>query len=335
MVLKSQIESYGKKVIAHRVNIDFEFELFCDSYNPLDQKNRSFCNEFEFVYFFMEEGPLALSSSRDYSSEYIDFLELILGKKISLSPFDLLSQPWWGEVTNIEQERMLNSKITSFNISKKLNLLPKRSFLVNSQNELNALSGMGEKLMVKDPFQMSGRGMTMIPGQFIKERKWAYPLIIEDFHKVEKNIGVLYCLKTREITYIDLTHKNKTQFFGGKKISKPSYIDESIFDLIAIQYKKLGMVRHLQIDCYLYEAGMRYLLEVNHRKTMGGFILAMSKKFNVSKKSRGLYIENRAFKDFKEVREYLGTRLYNTETRKGIIPCSPPKNKKTWFFDVI
>ena len=79
---------------------------------------------------------------------------------------------------------------------------------------------------------------------------------------------------------------------------------------------------------------IRYLVEANDRKTMGDFIYSLYELFNNSSGGRGLYVENIQIRTFKDMRSFLGKNIYSPESKKGVIPCSPPGNLKTWLYEV-
>jgi hypothetical protein len=313
----------------HRVNIDFEFELFDPNYNPMEKKNRQFCREYEFVYFFLESNKLKLATDRVYDKDYINYLENILTKEICLRSYTLEASPWWGNNVNKDLEKKLNSKETSYLVSKKLGLLPKDCYYLNDISDLPDLE-QKHKYLIKNPFLMSGRGQQ----KYEDSEQLVFPCLIEPFHEVKSDYGfrihpddgISYCVKLR--------HIGGKQFSGGEIVDPPTDCNLSRLLQIAKAYQKLGCPDSIQIDCYSYQDQFRYCVEANHRKTMGDFINSIQKRFDPKRKGRGLYVENQVFKTFSEMEDFLGDKLYRNLESRGIIPCSPPGNLKTWFYEV-
>ncbi len=319
----------GFKVNPHRVNIDYEFELFDSAYNPLNRKNKKVCEEFEFIYFFTEKNELNLSTGREYDSEYLSYLETILEKKIAIYPFDLSASPWWGSFEDIDTKRITNSKEFSFTIAKNLNLLTEMSFFINSSGELPELNP-NQKYLVKSPYLMSGRGQSLYDVDNIPET----PFLLEPYHNVIEDFGIRVCFEKGVLYCVELKNLNGKQFSGGKIINLPEIFDSNILIAIAKEYQLKGVKKSIQIDCYTYENNIRYLVEANDRKTMGDFIYSQYELFNNSSGGRGLYVENIQIRTFKDMRSFLGKNIYSPESKKGVIPCSPPGNLKTWLYEV-
>src|SRR3989338_7662589 len=89
-------------------NVDYESKLF--SNNPHQKESSKLNQEFEYLLFFLN---LKVATLKKYSDEYIKF-----GKKLSAFHFDIThdiqnSKNFWGKLENIDNEKYLNSKITS------------------------------------------------------------------------------------------------------------------------------------------------------------------------------------------------------------------------------
>lgn len=141
-----------------RMNIDFEYQLFKDDWSFHAQKYRKLCQELEWLFFFMGEDGHTLSSDVEYSCRYLEKCHSYTGKKMGLTPLCKNAIPFWGNLDNIEKEKILNSKITSFDISKALGILPPGSALITNATELNECNL--EKGILKSPFEFSGRGFS-------------------------------------------------------------------------------------------------------------------------------------------------------------------------------
>lgn len=302
----------------YRVNIDFEFQLYQDRYDPFNQQYRKFCREFEFIFFFMEQDNRLLSSDRMYDEAYLKEVENLTGD-FEICPFDLEANAWWGNLDNIPLEKKLNSKLTSFQIAKELELLPESSFMIKDDDSFSEIdSTLTGPCLVKNPFEMSGRGQKRSDYQAIldgskKVVKFPNPYIIEPLHNISQDVGVRVDLDKDLIFYIEIMNSPGGQFIGGKKIEKPDWIDESTIRKVAMKYQSLGATKGIQMDCYRHDAGLRYLVEANHRKTMGDFIHSLTQRFG-----KGQLLSCDPSKEMK----------------KGELLLSPPGNMKKWVYEV-
>jgi hypothetical protein len=313
----------------HRVNIDYEFELFDKKYSPFNKRNKLFCEEFEFVYFFMEQGELKLSTDRIYDQNYLSYLEKILNKKINVQAFDLSVEPWWGRLDSLDIERKNNSKRTSYEFAKKLNLLPDNVLYITKAEDISLLN-KELKYLVKNPFLMSGRGQSFFDYTKIPD----FPFLLEEYHKIDQDFGFRVNFEEGIVYCVELFNLNGKQFSGGKYVDIPDFVDPLILKEIASLYFHNKCKESIQIDCYSYDNNFRYLVEANYRKTMGDFIYSLHKNFDHNPSHKGLYVENVKFNSFSEMCLFLGDNLYSLGSNKGVIPCSPPGNLKTWFYRV-
>ncbi|MCO4793877.1 MAG: hypothetical protein KC493_09200 [Bacteriovoracaceae bacterium] len=251
------------------MNIDFEYQLFDPQWSLSNSKFQKMCMELEWVFFFMGQNGDVLSTDKKYSDSYIEFCEKITGNKISLTAFNKDSIPYWGEINDIEFEKKVNSKITSFEIARTLNLLPENSLICKSQKDLRAIN-LDNKIL-KSPFEFSGRGF-----YFNSAYKGGFPVIIEPFETRIEDFGIRIDLNTLQMRGIQNFVTKQGQFKGGKVVTEEELekkFDKNILLSICNEYKNLGVKDFIQIDCYSTANEMRYLVEMNHRKTMGDFIV--------------------------------------------------------------
>lgn len=210
------------------------------------------------------DGP-ELSSDVDYSLEYFQKVETITGSFPRTIGLDLEARPWWGNPSD-EREQEWNSKLTSFEIASELNLLPSSSRIIRDQSELSAY--FKEGMVIKTPYSFSGMG-------FRKKNEGisSFPVIIEPWEQREFDFGIRYDYQTNNITIVENYIDSLGQFKGGRcRPELESTLDRSLLEKIFKKYNEKGVCDSLQIDCYKTSSGIRYLVEANHRRTMGDFI---------------------------------------------------------------
>ena len=253
-----------------RVNIDFEYQLFDPKWSFQHPMFRKMCRELEWVYFYMGENETYLSTDLHYNQNFLSSVRELTGKVINTVPLSEEATPWWGNSAD-SQEKDWNSKLTSFEISKELELLPPESHIVFNYNELEKTFSKGD--IIKSPFEFSGRGFSKKLDKSI-----SFPLIVEPWEERIIDFGVRIDLISDQMTIVENFVNNTGQFKGGRLNQELLFqIDEKIIQKITEIYKRKGVKDFIQMDCYQTVDGIRYLVEMNHRKTMGDFIKTLSK----------------------------------------------------------
>jgi hypothetical protein len=109
-----------------RVNASYESEL-------LGNKNHSriMDESLEFVAFFLEDRPVY--SLKKYNQDYLEHVESITNKKINLIRSGKYEN-WWGQLKDINLEKRLNSKETSFLLGQDLGVF-ENSFIFQNFNQ--------------------------------------------------------------------------------------------------------------------------------------------------------------------------------------------------------
>jgi hypothetical protein len=268
---------------SYRVNIDFEYQLFDPSWSFQHPKFRKICRELEWVYFYLGQEGSSLSTDINYDPSFISSVEDITGKRIKTIPLSEGVTPWWGSSTN-PLEKEWNSKITSFKISKELGLLPSGSKIVTHWEELETAFSEGD--VIKSPFEFSGRGFSRK-----LDKNQSFPLILEPWEERVLDFGLRIDLRSGEMTIVENFVDSLGQFKGGRLNQEfSSQIDQKIIQQIVEAYKERGIQDFVQMDCYQTASGVRYLVEMNHRKTMGDFISTLS--FNHDFKDSSFFFLN-------------------------------------------
>lgn len=287
------------------VNLDYEWRLFNKNLSRDVLKKVQL--EFEFIYFFIETHNTTLKSEFKYPEDYLDFISS-LGAVIPLfSDLNSKALNWWGDLNNIPLEKSLNSKLTSYLVSKELNILPQAIELVESLKELEEYLKRNEKMahtfIAKDLESMGGQGnlvfeknnLEQVGPKIIKMLK-SGKIIISPFFDRINDYGICYDISCKKINVNQNFNTKFGIFRGGFSILEqekwPNLVN-SLFNVFDI-YVKMGAYGQLQIDSFNYKGSLSLenypLVEVNFRKTMGSFIRRLNYLFEHKIKSPALVI---------------------------------------------
>lgn len=285
-----------------RVNIDYESVLFHSQLGP-----RGMNEYLEFLAFFVQDQPVL--TEKKYTPDYLDHVERVSGKRPELHSTGSATN-WWGPLENIEQERFLNSKLTS-------------TELAISQGWVDAriLSGpidsCPDDFFFKDPFSMSGKGFR--PGSDVKLIK-KFPQILE--RKLHRKFDFSHYIfgDGKSIAYsnsVDERFQYKGSEFLDWKDSSVKNLD--FYSLISEKkweefHKQLKIIQdhyHVEngfgysVDSFVYEEegqlSIYPLCEVNYRRTMGRVAYELSQRYAGAKKMTKLVVmkgRENFYKDF-------------------------------------
>lgn len=260
-----------------KINADYESVLFHG--RPSSKANETI----EFLAFFLDSRPIL--TSKNYSSEYLNHVESITGARPqTMKSGEALN--WWGALKDIELERILNSKITSFELALREgwtegSILSPKELMATSVNEVH---------LIKDPFGMSGRGFyKLVPGEELKlPVEIKTPVIIEPILKRRFDFSHYVYPDGRVIAYqnmVDERFAYKGSIIEDKFSAKIQNLEfynlisrdlwdkfESHLEIIQEHYTKAKPYGY-SIDSFIYDEEGKLLIhtlsEVNVRKTMG------------------------------------------------------------------
>lgn len=273
------------EIVANRVNFDFEASIYktIGTEKLVNQVSQNL----EFIYFFINKRDECLLSSFSYKSEY---LKKLSGFSCRTSPIvkqaDII-KPWWGNLENIKLEQRLNSKLTSYKVLKDLDLLPNEIALINKDK---AWSKSG-RFIFKHPFLFSGAGNSK---RLPPKRDLTF--IVEPEFDILFNLGHRFDYKENTINHYITLSRASGSFAGGIFLEKnklQSLLDlykldleeiEKKIELVLSSYYLLGARDSLQIDSFIYRDKTEYKIyighDVQHRKTMGDFLLCLGDYFD-------------------------------------------------------
>ncbi len=261
-----------------RVNSDYELMLF-------HRQNGSPAMNFalEYLAFFLQELPIL--TAKEYSPSYLRMISELTGKNPKTvrqgKPLN-----WWGPLLNLEREKWLNSKLTSFALSLNEGWTEGK---ILSREEIFHLNPE-RPMIVKDPFNMSGKGMIVIrPGEAVHlPAKMQGQLIVEPYLKRTNDFSHFVFPDGRVICYENLVDE-KFQYkgtlfssFGDFSISSLSFFQEVMPQKWTKFEEHLAKIIHhygddalygYSIDSFIHEVASEKeiypLCEVNARRTMG------------------------------------------------------------------
>lgn len=273
-----------------RVNADYESELFFG-------QTKGIVNQaLEFLAFFASDETLFTQTK--FSPEYLSYVESLSGRKprtTSTGEF----RNWWGPLVNIPLERKLNSKLTSA----ELNLTQgwcSQTQIIHDQTPPR----IGGHFIVKDPFGMSGQGLSK------NEIKGSPPYIIEPLFDRVYDFSRYFFPDGKAITYqnfVDqkfqyrgtLIHEN--QLHDVPEVDWPAY--ERVISEIRNHYFQNNWPTGFSVDSFIYreqeQFKIRYLCEVNYRRTMGSTTYEIAEKLK-AKPWRLMILGKGEVKDLKE-----------------------------------
>lgn len=295
-----------------KVNIDYESVLFHSQLGPKG------INEYlEFLAFFLQNDVLL--TSKKYSQDYLDYVTRISGVTPKTQEIGT-AENWWGPLKDLNQERLLNSKLNS-------TALAISQGWVEAQILDSHLESYSDDFFFKNPYSMSGKGFrSTTDAKHIKN----FPQILE--RKLNRKFDFSHYVLPdgQTIAYANVVDEKfqykGSEFFDWKQATvenlnfykevSPSRWKEfqDRLETIKSHYQVLNNFGY-SIDSFIYEENGELLIyplcEVNYRRTMGRVAYELSQKYAQDKKITRLVV-TKAKKDF-----------YKEFTREGVIVLSP------------
>lgn len=259
-------------------NADYEGFLFSgkNEYNPISNKINQ---EFEYLIHFFEDKPIF--TTKKYSKEYTDHVEAMTGREFRTTSSNEKVLNWWCSVGEIEQDRLLHSKLTSTKFSIQRGFESEAKIIDSSDAKL--MSNMVYKL----PGEFSGRGHLVYPKDAKRIKKLLAQskcLIEEPLRNRVQDFSSLALAQDKIISYENIVDE-KFQYKGTKLISPK--MNEGYFKAINETvdfYLQMGATFPFSIDSYSYidkdTVKTAAVCEVNVRKTMGYIALKLKEFFS-------------------------------------------------------
>jgi hypothetical protein len=279
-------------MMANRVNLDFDFALLKNNSSLINDKYNS---EFEYIYFLSDKSGEPLKNCVDYKKDYLDYLKS-KGFNIPKLVESKSYSNWWGDLTDFEKVKKLDSKIFCAEIAIENGYCPEEVRIIHNISEFESYitSQSANKFYYRSNFGFSGSGNKIIHKG--KNYSLRFPGVVSHYYQVVLALGITVDLNTSDFFLIEnFTDENGT-FLGGQKIELEIVADklnlstrevQKTLESIFINLKEKYGARTVQFDSFLYEDNQgKYwykLLEVNFRKTMGHVINNLSKKLGPGK----------------------------------------------------
>lgn len=291
------------------VNTDYESVLFHQ------KPSLKMARELEFLGLWLNE---EVKNVQSYDDSYLLHIERYTGRRPKLCKKNNRGRNWWGDLSNLEVERFLNSKKTSLEIA--IALEENYGRILENESDLELLDPEADYIF-KSFSGVSGKGHKSISQLKAND----FPLIAETLHSREIDFST-YCFSNgHKIFYQNFIGKNfgyKGSLFDQERASslleldfvkKYSHLDwkkyladvDYIYDFV----RERGQ-NGFSIDSYIFEQGIRSLCEINYRRTMGVTAFEIAKK--VSKERFQLFLILRTDQDYFKLCEII-------EEIKGVV----------------
>lgn len=319
---------------AIKVNADYE-SVLVDSKKGLPLVNEAI----EFLAFWVQEKKVF--THKKYSETYFDYIESVRGVRPQTTK-DGPYENWWGSLKDLELERKLNSKF----LSATLNLIEgwaPDTHIVSHSNELPPLS---KAYLVKNDLGMSGRGFSLLsPGD---SREFKERVIIEPLLKREDDFSFYVFPNGEKIAYENFVDQ-KYQYRGTlfTDYTNPTVNAFRFYDEIPSQewdkyqqaiertikfYRKEGATGGFSIDSFSYEGKIKFLSEVNYRRTMGATAFELALKLG-GRRKWGLFLMTKNLgKDFKALTEIIRPLAWSENCDSGVVLLSPGDTRYDMFY---
>ncbi len=291
----------------YEVDLDYESYLFDPQYREDSPQSKKIVNEFEYIFFLINQDPdCALKNSKHYDTNYFDRLKKNGFIIPHLTNETVGIKKWWGNHHNYNLEKELNSKLTSAKLATQHGWGFENGMIVDTTPMARLHVKKNPEIkdwIIKRPFGFSGIGHYQFSrenfNEFIISKIITGPVLIEPLYKRKFDIGTTFVLKNgaleRQFMVENFNFENGG-FRGGtgapdvnmfkKYIENKYQYDlsdlEEMTKSIAEEYIKMGAIKNIQIDSFVYEQEgelkLYPLVEVNYRKTMGLVIQSLADK---------------------------------------------------------
>ena len=293
-------------MLANRVNLDFEKSLNQNNPTLIDNK---ITNRLEYIYFlFGENAPLY--SMQSYSKSELQYYKDLLNTDAQVAS-DGDHNNWWGDLSDFEKMRRINSKVdqTNWVIDEGLGI-DGLSLVLNEERAFE------QDMYFRAEYGFSGLSNRIIhKGEIIKLSKGVIAPLLENII----SFGITF---SGSEYFICLNTILDGRFLGGKIIRVKDLsvlvgIDEIVLmgeiDRIIERIKKYTGYQWGQFDSLFYGNRGKYnwykVVEINQRKTMGLVIKKCAELFgpgefkvssldNEKKKHIKLFIKKSALKTY-------------------------------------
>lgn len=321
----------------YKVNLDFDHALLKDNPNLLNPK---YIKEFEYIFFLTNQEDALLMNYQEYQIEYLNYLQ---SNGIRIPKFAEKKSNytnWWGDLSNFEHVKKIDSKIFAAELGLKYKLCPTDIEIVLNEEELELYLDKqpGDSFFYRSNFGFSGNGNKVLEkGHSYSLR---YPGVVSKKLDVEKSFGITLNLKNHDYYIVENHTTESGAFVGGELLStdciaKELNLDHEIFEkklhsIFKILSSELD-IETIQFDSLIYKknCGMIWypLVEFNCRRTMGTIINELSKKFGHGVWSFDKWSVGQKEMTYVDIEKELSQRF-----KKNILVTSPKSSKILTYF---
>jgi hypothetical protein len=325
-----------------KVNADYESVLY-------QNKSLPTVNEaLEFLAFFIESTPVF--TNKKYSPVYLNHVEALTGLKPTLVNQGQVEN-WWGPLKDLDLERKLNSKEMSAAFIKSQGWCQDTQVI----STLSDLPPLDKTYLAKNPYGMSGQNFSLVSDgrlenieAMLKKGKVVLEPLLNRTHDFSTYIfpnatKIFYQnIVDQKFQYRGTLFNDYTQP-GLKELSFYSLLGpndwtkfETGLQLIIDHYTTPEMPCGFSIDSFIHKEKndfkIRYLSEVNYRRTMGQIAFALSLKFGGLRKWSLFILTKKANMDFSSIKERIAPLAWAPENTSGVVQLSPDGVRYDMFF---
>lgn len=319
-----------------QTNFDFELQLFGKEYPAIR-------NEFDYTFLWTESSEHSLSTNGVFDDGFLNYIKLFREELPKIERFDPKAINWWGDTSLKGITREVNRKNISFEIAEELKLNHPQAILVENIEDLKNHVGNSGEWLLKQPHSFSGIGHCFFNSISIPEKKLELllnngPCILEPELRRIIDLGMTF---GDEKFWVQNLNTGKGSFRGGitfkNKFEFPELISE--MEKVGKELKLRKVEEPFEVDGFSYLDGGEIknlpLVEVNTRKTMGGFIHKMGEL--APDDGIGVWIlfsktELKKMSSFNMYFKYIGKILYEFNSKKGVIMTTPLDRKFQGFY---
>lgn len=281
-------------------HLDFNFETILAE-SKINLKGASW---FDHIFYFINDSKNAvLKTHYPYDQQYLEYISS-LGVSSTKTVFKGSSKPWWGNYTDLELSKKLNSKIEMSQLGVEKKWIPIPTIIDSSR-----VSELSFPIIAREEWGFSGKGLyTFNEKENLKLPKGRY--VLSSKVNKERDFGITFDLCENSYFVVENFIDESGQFKGGMVISNDDFKkiigpkNSSILKEIRETLVAMGARESFQIDTFTYTEGFHPFVEVNYRKTMGLMVKALEKFFK-DKYTAWLIVTNKSKTTFDEAREKL------------------------------
>ena len=320
-IIDGKLHIKDPEKVFHRMNLDYELELFSDEINQ--KISESF--GLEYLYFFYpHKANEFLVTKLKYSEEYRNRIS-DLGINIKTAQ-NKESTNWFGDLENLHEEKEFNSKIWMLKFLKEIGLERVDSYIANGIDEYHLIKQkISASVFTKSPYLMSGTSCQIdeIP------RDGDFPLIVEAFHNRAIDFSsFVHVSSGKQYFYENLVdenggylggrmYENQNDFFQYFSEIYPMEELESAHYKLALELKRRGAKRNYSIDSYFTKTGEFIpCCDINYRHSMGEFLYHCRR-----------FLPKGGIGEFIISNEIEGNFSYSKVNKQGIINLAPKDSK--------